>query len=167
MQLTRLRQWREYRGLRQEDLAECTGVSRAGISRYEGGEASARPSTARKLAGALGVDVEDLSSPPARSESSPLARNPEILNWLASLSPGELRMLTVGLFSEWTSESDDTLATLEEARRIADGLGVEPGEIREHLESVSPHAVKKLRRAQAEQERAMDELLADTNRAAS
>jgi transcriptional regulator with XRE-family HTH domain len=64
MKLTRLREWREYRGMTQKDLSDLTSVSRDGISAYENAEREARPSTARRLATALDVTVEDLVSPP-------------------------------------------------------------------------------------------------------
>jgi transcriptional regulator with XRE-family HTH domain len=64
MRLTRLREWREYRGMTQKDVSDLTGVSRDGISNYENGEREARPSTARRLAMALDVTVGDLVSPP-------------------------------------------------------------------------------------------------------
>ena len=60
MQLSRLRDLREKRGMSQQDLSERSGVSRDGISHYENGTREARPSTARKLAEALEVEVQDL-----------------------------------------------------------------------------------------------------------
>src|SRR5215217_9703207 len=44
----------------QQDLSESSGVSRDGISHYENGAREARPSTARKLAATLEVEVQDL-----------------------------------------------------------------------------------------------------------
>ena len=60
MRLVRLREWRERRGLSQQDLAEISEVARDAISKYEGGKRTAHPSTARRLAESLGVGVEDL-----------------------------------------------------------------------------------------------------------
>jgi transcriptional regulator with XRE-family HTH domain len=60
VQLSRLRDLREKRGMSQQDLSERSGVSRDGISHYENGTREARPSTARKLAEALEVEVQDL-----------------------------------------------------------------------------------------------------------
>jgi transcriptional regulator with XRE-family HTH domain len=57
----RLRQLRERATLSQEDLAERSNVSRATIADLEGGKRSARPSTRRKLAEALGVRPDELS----------------------------------------------------------------------------------------------------------
>ena len=60
MKLLRLREWRERRGLTQQDLAGKSTVSQNAISNYETGRRNARPSTARKLAAALEVGTEDL-----------------------------------------------------------------------------------------------------------
>jgi transcriptional regulator with XRE-family HTH domain len=60
MKLPRLKEWRERRGFTQPELAESAGVNPSTIWRIEAHDQDARPSTARKLAGALGVHVEDL-----------------------------------------------------------------------------------------------------------
>ena len=56
----RLRELRERRVLSQGQLAERAGVGRNTINRLEGGRLKARPSTLQKIAGALGVDPEEL-----------------------------------------------------------------------------------------------------------
>jgi transcriptional regulator with XRE-family HTH domain len=58
LQIPRLRQWRELRGLTQKELAAESGVSTRSIAGYEAG-AAARPNTARKLAEALNIEVAD------------------------------------------------------------------------------------------------------------
>jgi transcriptional regulator with XRE-family HTH domain len=60
LRLARLREVRELRGWSQSKLAEESDVSRDGISNYETGHREAWPSTARKLADALGVEISDL-----------------------------------------------------------------------------------------------------------
>jgi transcriptional regulator with XRE-family HTH domain len=59
----RLREWREAMGETQATLGERSGVAEHTISRIEHG-ASLRPTTARKLADALGVAVADLMERP-------------------------------------------------------------------------------------------------------
>ena len=54
-----MREWRTYRGLSQEKLAEAVGVRQATISAIEAGSVP-RVDTARKIAGALACDLEDL-----------------------------------------------------------------------------------------------------------
>jgi transcriptional regulator with XRE-family HTH domain len=63
MKLPRLREWRERRGLTQAELSQRSGTNPTTISRIEGGKRGAHPSTARKLAEALGVEIDDLKSP--------------------------------------------------------------------------------------------------------
>jgi transcriptional regulator with XRE-family HTH domain len=55
-----LRFLRERKALSQRDLARTAGVTQATLSRIESGGADARPSTARKLAVALGVPPSEL-----------------------------------------------------------------------------------------------------------
>lgn len=52
--------YRVWAGMSQEDLAELSGVGRNTISRLENGHQPARPSTAKKLADALGRTPRDL-----------------------------------------------------------------------------------------------------------
>ncbi len=54
-----VREWRTYRGLSQEKLAEAAGVRQATISAIEAGSVP-KVDTARKIAEALGCDLEDL-----------------------------------------------------------------------------------------------------------
>lgn len=55
-----LRDLRYRRGLSQADLAELSGVGQDSISTIESGKHRPRPSTVRKLASALDVEVEEL-----------------------------------------------------------------------------------------------------------
>jgi transcriptional regulator with XRE-family HTH domain len=55
----RLAQLRERKALTLHDLEELSGVGADGISKIENGHRKPRPATLRKLARALGVEVED------------------------------------------------------------------------------------------------------------
>jgi transcriptional regulator with XRE-family HTH domain len=71
VRLPRLREWREARGLIQNDLARAAGVSKFTVVRIEHG-ANTHPDTARKLAKALEIDVIDLlESPPVPKAPAP------------------------------------------------------------------------------------------------
>jgi transcriptional regulator with XRE-family HTH domain len=59
VQIPRLREWRETRALTQVELAELADLSSRSVAGYEAG-AGARPSTVRRLAEVLGVEVTDL-----------------------------------------------------------------------------------------------------------
>jgi len=63
MQLPRLVEWRRRRALAVRDLAARSGVGTSTINRLELGYQLARPSTARRLAEALGVDPAELMPP--------------------------------------------------------------------------------------------------------
>jgi len=64
VRLTRLRTWREYRSLTQQELADKIGLTRVALARIESGTSQPRPSTRRALAKALGIRVEELMEPP-------------------------------------------------------------------------------------------------------
>jgi DNA-binding XRE family transcriptional regulator len=56
-----LRVYRDLRGLTQNDLAGRAGVNRVTVAEIETGRKQGSVSTLRKLAGALGVAVDDLA----------------------------------------------------------------------------------------------------------
>lgn len=58
----KLRKLREKKALSLTDLAEKSGVSRVTIHRVETGKQKPMPRTIRKLAAALQVNVEELTS---------------------------------------------------------------------------------------------------------
>ena len=76
MKTPRLREWREAMGETQVTLADKSGVAEHTISRIEHG-ASLRPTTARKLADALGVAVADLMESPPVLASAGKAKAPD------------------------------------------------------------------------------------------
>jgi len=57
---TLARAWREYLGLTQSEVASRMGISQAALSQMESGEKKLRKASLEKLAGALGVTVEQL-----------------------------------------------------------------------------------------------------------
>lgn len=56
-----LRVWRELRGLSQSGLAAASGVNRVQIADIEARRRNGSLETARKLANALGVSIDDLA----------------------------------------------------------------------------------------------------------
>jgi transcriptional regulator with XRE-family HTH domain len=86
MQLERLKEWRESRGLTQKELAGKAGVGEVTVARVETG-ASVRPNTARKIADALGLAVSALlahpptlgapAAPEAQASPTPEPESPE------------------------------------------------------------------------------------------
>lgn len=57
---TLARAWREYLGLTQKEVASRMGISQAALSQMESGEKKLRKASLEKLAGALGVTIEQL-----------------------------------------------------------------------------------------------------------
>ncbi len=89
MQLPRLKEWRESRGLLQKELAYGSGLSEFTITRIEGGD-SIRPNTARKVADALGVSVADLMDrPPVPLGEAPEGEEPLKMTGEPVLAPGK------------------------------------------------------------------------------
>jgi transcriptional regulator with XRE-family HTH domain len=73
-ELAGLRRVRERAALTQEELARRSGVGRATIAGLETGSRRAQPRTIQRLAGAIGVDPNEL----VELEASP-AKRPEII----------------------------------------------------------------------------------------
>ena len=65
--MDRLAEFRERRALTLRELSRMSGVAADTINQIELGHRKARPSTLRKLAKALEVDVEEFYAAPARS----------------------------------------------------------------------------------------------------
>jgi transcriptional regulator with XRE-family HTH domain len=82
VQLPRLKEWREFRGLTQPELAERAGLSLRTVFNYEH-EGNALPNNARKLAEALGIEVGDLISEEAHPKGSAPLSQPSFNHLLA------------------------------------------------------------------------------------
>ncbi len=96
--MERLAELRESQALTLRDLAERSGVDANTINQVELGHRKARPSTLRKLAKALDVDVRELFEEPALSgkvEAPPTG--PQSLQWAITAPEEE--------FSEWISNA--------------------------------------------------------------
>jgi transcriptional regulator with XRE-family HTH domain len=76
---------RRRKGWSQKDLAEKSGVGQDTISGIESGRHEPRPSTLRKLADALDVEVADFFREPAVSEASSFHMAAENFNGVADL----------------------------------------------------------------------------------
>ena len=99
----RLREERQLKGWSQRDLARQTGVNTDTISGIETAQHEPRPSTLRKLAEGLGIEVRDLFMEPAlpkaqAREAGPLewalnAPDREFDTWINSAPAMELHSL--------------------------------------------------------------------------
>lgn len=106
MQVPRLREWRERRGLTQMELSSASGVAQDAISKMERGVRGCRPGTARRLAQALRTDVGELVAPP-EVQGDPKALAPKLL---------ERRLRTEGVETAWALADDEEV--LEEGERL-------------------------------------------------
>jgi transcriptional regulator with XRE-family HTH domain len=79
-----LREWREHRGLLQEQLAEMAGTSKSVISRFETGERHMKLEMQFKLMRALGILPAQFFSPPD---------SPSLDAMVANASPEEQRRI--------------------------------------------------------------------------
>jgi transcriptional regulator with XRE-family HTH domain len=105
--MPRLREWREARGETQVALSESANVSQYTIIRGEAGE-SVRPSTAKKLAAALGVSVADLLDDPpvpGKAEASepgpPRVSKEDLARQVISASDHEVEEVNATIESYW------------------------------------------------------------------
>ncbi len=93
---TKLREVREGRGMSHRDLMEVSGVHYNTLSGIETGKHKPRPSTLRKLADALDVDIEDLTGAPApKADALPSPerrRTNYLLSWVDFIEYREHRL---------------------------------------------------------------------------
>ncbi len=57
----KIKVWREYRQMTQAELAERCGMAQASIAQMEGGKRIGSATALKKIAMALGLDLDDLS----------------------------------------------------------------------------------------------------------
>jgi transcriptional regulator with XRE-family HTH domain len=101
-----VRQIRLQKGLSQTDLKSISGVGQDSISGIESGKHRPRPSTLRKLAAALGVEVEDFYKDPQRPKSR--SDRGRIVEELLSL-PFEARMALLENIEKRNEPFDSTV----------------------------------------------------------
>jgi len=127
-----LKELRRRRGLSQKDLARESGVGQDTISGIESGRHEARPSTLRKLAEALDVEVEDFF----REAAAPKGEAPGSLEeYLGALLTNEQRKQIIELYQKvhdaMLDESEPVAEDVANVRRFAQELGLSPDDIRD------------------------------------
>ena len=73
-----LREWREHRGLLQEELAKLAGTSKSVISRYETGDRRIHLAIQFRLMRALGIMPAQFFSPPGTPSLDALVANASV-----------------------------------------------------------------------------------------
>lgn len=125
-----LRRLRRERGLTQQELADAAGMTQHTVSELELGRQEPRPSTLKKLARGLGVEVPELfgvepgESPKARAQRL-IPYDPEKIRGreahqreLEKFSPEELREIRDGL-EEALEDILQVIGTRDEIRKPA------------------------------------------------
>jgi transcriptional regulator with XRE-family HTH domain len=110
-----LKDLRRRRGWSQKDLAEESGVGQDTISGIESGRHEPRPSTLRKLADALGVEVADFFREPALPKTeAPRGAGQSRAQRLEDLQTYEAYISEIA--EKYRAEAEPLLATLEDAK---------------------------------------------------
>ncbi len=120
-----LRRFRQMRGMSQRELAERAGSTQYTVSEIELGHRDPHPSTLRKLASALGVEVADFfkeASSPKAASRSPLELSfdelaePEERRRALRVLQGHAEMLHgafAGIYNDLPEPSPETVARVE------------------------------------------------------
>jgi transcriptional regulator with XRE-family HTH domain len=126
--MDRLAELRERRALTLRELAEMSGVAADTINQIELGHRKARPSTLRKLAKALDVEVRALFEEPALSGKAEGPLSPEwarkanhdlFRQRVREASTAHLQDLIPDLVGEYQLQTLDQLQTLEDLARTS------------------------------------------------
>ena len=129
--MSELAKIRRSKGFSQRSLAEVADMSPSSIYEIEVGRRKPNPSTLRKLAGALGVEVVDL----LEEEERPKVTAPESpREWLRahnalllSLTEGELADIFAALYSDESVKFADRINKEYQAVEMARALESDPG----------------------------------------
>jgi transcriptional regulator with XRE-family HTH domain len=132
VQLPRLKEWREFRGFTQPELAERAGLSLRTVFNYEHG-GNALPNNTRKLAEALEVEIGDLLSAEAHPKG---AAQPSVQLTINGVLAEQLRRPT-----EQEIKALDRWLSYLESRLDRQDLSVE--EIAHELDAFSAFGIRK------------------------
>ncbi len=78
VKLPGLKEWRERRGMSQQELALAAGSVQQSVSRIERGTKGCSESQAQRLADALGVELDELRRVPEEGKSEPRVAHPSL-----------------------------------------------------------------------------------------
>ena len=130
----RLAEFREQKALTLRDLEESSGVGADAISKIENGHRKPRPSTLRKLARVLGVEVEDFfrdSTPSGKAEAPPSPEQPDFNGLLEEerrealeILFDNLRIHITGTADRWIHAAETGLLFWSEDAAIAFSIEV-------------------------------------------
>jgi len=125
LKLARTKEWRESHGLTQRELAAEAGVGEVTVARIETG-ASVTPSTARKIAGALGVAVADLlERPPVPLAKAPKVGRPSVIDVALDAARRQIALEKQAMFGGGSEPILDQHHVNEAMQRLREEYGLE------------------------------------------
>jgi transcriptional regulator with XRE-family HTH domain len=125
LKLARTKVWRESVGLTQRGLADEADVGEVTVARIETG-ASVTPSTARKIAGALGVAVADLlERPPVPLAKAPKVGRPSVIDVALDAARRQIALEKQAMFGGRSGPMLDQHHVNEAMRRLREEYGLE------------------------------------------
>ncbi len=157
--MDRLAELRERRALTLRELAEMSGVAADTINQIELGHRKPRPSTLRKLARALGVDVEEFyAEPVVPLAEAPKAGRPSVIDVASDAAKRQIALEKLAL--ENSEQMLDQRYANKATRRLREEHGLDGNDAealfdyvlrseRERLEE--EHATRRDRRQEREQ----------------
>jgi transcriptional regulator with XRE-family HTH domain len=125
LKLARTKVWRESVGLTQRGLADEADVGEVTVARIETG-ASVTPSTARKIAGALGVAVADLlERPPVPLAKAPKVGRPSVIDVALDAARRQIALEKQAMFGGRSGPMLHQHHVNEAMRRLREEYGLE------------------------------------------
>jgi transcriptional regulator with XRE-family HTH domain len=125
LKLARTKVWRESVGLTQRGLADEADVGEVTVARIETG-ASVTPSTARKIAGALGVAVADLlERPPVPLAKAPKVGRPSVIDVALDAARRQIALEKQAMFGGRSEPMLDQRHANEAMQRLREEYGLE------------------------------------------
>jgi transcriptional regulator with XRE-family HTH domain len=141
LKLARTKEWRESLGLTQRGLAADPGVGEVTVARIETG-ASVTPSTARKIAVALGVAVADLlERPPVPLAKAPKVGRPSVIDVALDAARRQIALEKQAMFGGRSEQMLDQHHVNEAMQRLREEYGLDGND----AEAVVDFALKAVR----------------------
>lgn len=152
--MRKLRRLRAEKGLTMDALEARTGVSKRTISEIERGMRAPQILTLAKLAGALGVDVDELAEEEAPKATAPKPSGPDDKRALGEFLLSVIERGTAGA-PPVEELSDEELAAYQRAREQVDATG-QPGVSATFVPEISPEVAEAARLLMEEYQRARE-----------
>jgi len=139
--MDRLAELRERRALTLRELAEMSGVAADTINQIELGHRKPRPSTLRKLARALGVDVEEFYAEPAVPlDEAPKLGRPSAIDVAKDAARRQIALEKQAMFGGRSEPGLDQRHANEAMRRLREEYGLDGNDAEALFDFALKHA---------------------------